>query len=376
MTRIPQPLQVVLDLRPLQCGYAGKGIGRYTLEMARALAARLLSSPSHRLQSLIFRDRPHPLPSIPAVIEAPPWKRTWLWDQGVLPLLLKAKKVDVFHNFVAMGPLAEVSVPIAAGARTLATLHDLHLFHSDAPDIDRFYRSTRRIRIQAGGIDRIGFLVVDSEQVRDDALSRFIGLRPDRIHVVTLGSDHLDRVKPLPFLKENFLLSIGDTPNKNLPFAYSILDHLRSRFVHLNWVVVGSPERVCAQLGLEPSKIPEWMEIVEAPEDGLMRALYEKALCLLFPSTREGFGIPPLEAMRLGCPVLASDIEPLRSLVGNEASLQKLDGVEGWRVKLMALLYNDHLRREIIAHGLLRSQNHSWSQSAEKLCVLYEAFRK
>src|SRR5262245_46476285 len=89
-----KPRVVLLDLRPLQCGYAGRGIGRYTAELAPRLAARLKARESKRgrplfsVFSLVVEGEPNPLPDIPVKFCAPPWKRMWLWDRFVLPWML------------------------------------------------------------------------------------------------------------------------------------------------------------------------------------------------------------------------------------------------------------------------------------------------
>jgi glycosyltransferase involved in cell wall biosynthesis len=367
-----RPKIVVLDLRPLQCGYAGKGIGRYTMELARRLAERADASEKKRrfqVHSLVMEGRDNPLPQIPVLITAPVWKRPWLWDQVCLPFLLVRRRVFVFHNFTTLGPLPQVSFPVLSGLRGIATVHDWHMFAEGASELEKFYRRTLRIRIQKKFLPRVRRIVVDAEQIKVDSMLQ--GLGADRISVVRLGSDHLDAIPTEPWHKENFVLSVGDTPNKGLRFVHEILSLLRSRFVHLNWVIVGSRERILDQLGLIEGKLPDWMTILDSPSDGLLKSCYQKALVLLFPSTREGFGIPVLEAMRFGCPVLASDLEPLSSLVNHPPSLLPVDDREAWCAALSKLLYDPDIRRAAAEAGKGRSAEFTWDKAVDELLKLY-----
>ncbi|HEY6565290.1 MAG TPA: hypothetical protein VIY86_12380, partial [Pirellulaceae bacterium] len=158
---------VILDLRPLQSGYAGKGIGRYTLEMASRLATALNATtnakkgPRYRVYSLVIEGKEIPLPEIPVKIFAPDWKRMWLWDQCVLPFLLLRHGVHRFHNFVTLGPVDRVSFPRLFAYRGIATVHDWHMFHDDAPDLERFYRKTRRIAIQTKALLKARHVITD-----------------------------------------------------------------------------------------------------------------------------------------------------------------------------------------------------------------------
>ena len=85
---------------------------------------------------------------------------------------------------------------------------------------------------------------------------------------------------------------------------------LRSRFIHLNWVVVGRRETVLKELGPSEGGLPAWITVLENPSDSLLKACYAKALCLMFPSSREGFGIPLLEAFGSRLPVVRSSGTP------------------------------------------------------------------
>jgi glycosyltransferase involved in cell wall biosynthesis len=317
-------------------------------------------------------DRDNPLPEIPVLIAAPPARRPWLWDQIRLPWLLLRHRVARFHSFAALGPVADVSFPALYAFRTLATVHDWHMFAPDAPDLDRHYRETLRIRIQKKYLPKARRIIVDAEQVKVDTIMLGGAISADRIRVVPLGGDHLDAVEPAFWLKENYVLSVGDTPTKNLPLAYAALAGLRARFVHLNWVIVGTRANVEARLAqVSGGALPPWITVVETPPDAILKACYRNALCLLFPSLREGFGIPVLEAMRMGCPVLASDVEPLRSLLGFEPALLPAVDPGPWSEAIRKLLSFPATRQAHIDHGTEKAKGYTWERTARALIDLY-----
>jgi glycosyltransferase involved in cell wall biosynthesis len=380
LPRVPflrrRPKTVVLDLRPLQCGYAGKGIGRYTYECARrihAAAQREAGSPRPRIRvySLVRADAANPLPDIPVLLAAPASPRPWLWDQAWLPFLLLRRRAGVFHGTAALGPLPEVSFPALYGFRGVATVHDWHMFAPDAPDVDRHYRGTWRIRIQKKYLPKARRVVVATEQVKVDSML-LGGLNADRIRIIPLGCDHLDAVDPAPWPMENFVLSVGDAPTKNLPLAYAALSALRARFLHLNWVIVGSRANVQARLAeAAGAKLPSWITVLENPADAVLKACYQSALCLLFPSAREGFGIPVLEAMRLGCPALVPDIEPLKSLRGYAPAVLPPSDPAPWSEAVRRLLFFPAERQAHIADGQERAKAYTWDKTAQALIDLY-----
>ncbi len=366
----PSGSKLLLDLRPLQTGYAKKGVGRYTREMAVAIHRRY---PGCRSLLLGYSD--NPLPQIQPLIFMPKLKRPWIWDQLILPLLLIRHKIRIFQNFVALGPLHEISLPIAFGFRTHAVVHDLMMFYEDTSPINRFYRNTMRIKIQKIGLPFVRHCCADSLKTVEELL-QFTSIKKKKLQMVPVGCDHADNWKmnnPIPD-KPPFILTIGDTINKNLSLGYSIVKKLRIRRPALNWVICGNSDSVSGQLKKTIGKIP-WIKIMDKINDEVMAGLYDKARLLLFTSTKEGFGIPVIEAMRLGCPVVAGNIRPVMDHLGYDSGLNPYlsdnQNINRWVHASNNILNDEDLRKKHIQYGEYQSQKFLWEDCANRLMEKY-----
>src|SRR5438105_7080560 len=104
--------------------------------------------------------------------------------------------------------------------------------------------------------------------------------------------------------------------------------------------------------------------------DGELRALYENAACFIFPSFYEGFGLPPLEAMHCGCPVIVSDRASLPEVCGEAAVYCDPDDPADIARQLRLVLTSSALRRELREAGLARARSFGWQRSADQLTEL------
>jgi glycosyltransferase involved in cell wall biosynthesis len=271
---------------------------------------------------------------------------------------------------VAMGPLKEVNFPVPFASHSVLTVHDWHLYADDATPVERFYRGTRRLRFQKRFLRCAAQVVTDSVCVGDETVSRAC-VAPEKIFVIVPGGDHLDAVVEIPAPEKGFVLSIGDGPHKGLDTAFQALTWAREQGFNRDWVVVGNPDRVQAQLKLSGA-MPPWIRVIPAKTDAEIKGLYRAALCLLFPSRHEGFGFPPLEAMRLGCPVLATDIEPLRSLIQIPESLLPAGDAEGFAQALLRLSREADFHNACVNQGIIRAKDHTWNRTADQVLGLWD----
>ena len=100
--------------------------------------------------------------------------------------------------------------------------------------------------------------------------------------------------------------------------------------------------------------------------------LYNAAKLFVFPSFYEGFGLPPLEAMACGTPVITSNVSSLPEVVGDAATLVKPEDIDGLTVAMWRVLTDENLRREMRAKGLKRAQTFSWERTAIETMRVYE----
>jgi len=232
---------------------------------------------------------------------------------------------------------------------------------------------TRRKRAWVEASDHV---LVISEHTRRDLVELF-GVDPAKITVTPLGVTVADPLPPTaaPALERSpFLLYVGDraTPYKNFD---RLLDALGSDRIDtdLRLVCVGpAPRSESEQATLVARRLESRVEFVSG-SDGNLAWLYSRAEALVYPSIYEGFGLPPLEAMTCGCPVIASDAASIPEVVGDAAVLFDPDDTDALVAAIDGVVSDRRRREELVARGLSRAAGFTWRATVERTLDVYRS---
>jgi glycosyltransferase involved in cell wall biosynthesis len=199
-------------------------------------------------------------------------------------------------------------------------------------------------------------------------LAKFTGIASERFKVIHLGVDHMLRLKPeLPEKvrqiksEKPWVLAVSSaSPNKNFAGA---LQAAKSANVHL--VIAGQTNsKIFAQVAIDKSQVTELGYV----SDEELIALYQKASCLLYPSFYEGFGLPPLEAMMVGCPVVVSETSSMSEVCGLAAKYcQPSDAVSIQQALEHILSLPGNVKAALSEQGKEHASHFTWARSAQTL---------
>jgi len=278
------------------------------------------------------------------------------WEQFELP---RSCGEDVLLSLCNTGPLSF--------KRQLAVLHDVSAFAFPSA-YSRTFRTWYRFLL--AGLMRRAAVIATVSKFSADELVRCIGVRARGIEVIYESGEHIlqNRAEPaviarLGLENSRYVLAVGSlTPNKNLAgviAAARLLTDLDVKIVAAG----GSYGRVFADVDLGKSNLVHAGQV----SDGELRALYEHAECFVFPSFYEGFGLPPLEAMHCGCPVVVSNRSSIPEICGDAAVYCDPGDPRDIAKQLRKVLTSDSLRDELREAGHMRSRLFSWKRAASKL---------
>ncbi len=296
-----------------------------------------------------------------------------IWMQLWLPHLLARHSPDLCHFTNSIAPL------LFRGAYVV-TLHDLSLVKH--PEWHPPSRRAWMARIIRPSIARASGIICDSEATRKDLLE-WLRVSESKVRVVPLAARtsvartcsevEKQTVRRRYGLLRPYFLYVGNIePRKNLcrllkafrlanPPGLDLV--LAGRFAWL-WRTV----RDEADHPQHRGKL-HFLDYV-AEED--LAALYQSAVAFVYPSLMEGFGLPVLEAMASGVPVLASNVEPLASLVGEDGWLLPPEDVDGWRRAVSEAAGDREKRMYFAAAGRRRAAQYSWERVARETMSCYE----
>ncbi|WP_283685938.1 glycosyltransferase family 1 protein [Dysgonomonas sp. Marseille-Q5470] len=293
---------------------------------------------------------------------------THLWEQISLPRYLKRIGSPLLISFTGCGPLNY--------SNQIMTIHDVS--HERYPE----WFSKNYYRFYHYMMPRIGkkaHAVLTVSEFSKKEIVDTLGINSEKIHVVHSNvpfHNKPSREEILNFTRnpeaERYILAVSSMdPRKNFVRLVEAFDKIKDKSVKL--YIIGMSFKAFNTPDLQ-KLIGENVHLPGYIPDEKLQTMYQNALLSVYPSLYEGFGLPPLESMTYGCPVINSDIPALREVSQDAALYVDPYNVEDITQKIEQLLVDEPLRKELQEKGLLQIKKYSWDKSAKQVYELAQLF--
>jgi glycosyltransferase involved in cell wall biosynthesis len=368
----------------INCQFCGTstGIGQYTSYLVAGLSKCV--STQMKITLVVARNRHHAVyPSTVRVTRLPPAHR-FVWANLYAPWVMYRERFDLYHA------LDNLSLPLfwpKGQTRYVLTVHDLLplLFPESVKRQHSYYFrvAIRRLLKMADAI------IVDSDHTRALIAERFETF-VDKVTVVHLGVD-TSRFRPMRDKEsihqvreryglgdDPYLLYVGNIePRKNLSAViYAYAEILRSGELNSEprLVIAGANGGLCNDVLALPSRLglSRQISFIGTVSDEELPPLYAGASVFLFPSLYEGFGLPVLEAMACGTPVITSNVTSLPEIAGDAAVVIDPVNTQELVNAMIRLLTNEALAKELQQKGFDRVMKFTWEDTVRRTLQIYE----
>jgi glycosyltransferase involved in cell wall biosynthesis len=381
-------VRIAIDVRRL----SDFGVGTYIRNLLNALAIE----DTQNQYFLIAHPNDVPqLAHLPSSFQPVFYERrdTDRLEHLLLPMFLRRLAPDLIHF-----PLNRV--PLLLRRPYVVTIHDMSiLMYSEAPGV---WQSLRHFRFRRGLLGSAKVIAVSATTRRD--VHNLLGIPEERIQIVhsapapeffdhdatsedssTEGNESgslMERKRILERYQIHypFLLYAGNIrPQKNIPRLVEAFAVARTRLEHhpvyknLRLIIIGDEisKYPAVRRAVMQSRVEQSVRFLGFVPFDTLRVFYELAAAFVFPSLYEGFGLPPLEAMASGTPVITSEVGALPEAVGNAALLVNPENVFDIARAIQEVLLDDGLRADLIAKGRVHAATFSWERTAREVMGIY-----
>jgi glycosyltransferase involved in cell wall biosynthesis len=300
-----------------------------------------------------------------------------LSEQVKLPWALKRERVTLFHA-------PHYVLPPLVSCRSVVTIHDcIHLmFPQYLPN--RFALAYARTSIAMAAKRATRILTVSESSKRD--ILRFVDIPADKIDVIYNAYDERFGIEPLEEdvvrvaeryqLRDEFVLYAGNVkPHKNLTRLIEAFHIVRKRGLdHLKLILIGDQISRYAELrrAVHRHQLHKYVRFFGYVPEETLAVMYRLAGVFVFPSLYEGFGLPPLEAMASGTPVVTSSVSSLPEVAGDAALLVDPYDPTAIADGIYKVLTDETVRRSMRQKGVARAQQFSWEDSVRRVRRIYD----
>jgi glycosyltransferase involved in cell wall biosynthesis len=352
-------VRIALDATPLTI--TSGGLPRYVTELSIALAREFPDDTYYLLS-----DQPFPMPerAPPNLLRGRPphsaaERRWWLWG---IRNAIKQTGAQIFHG-------TNFEVPYLGSTPAILTIHDLSPWREKAWQIHTHNAEADRVRWRTPWLVRLRrarMIITVSEAVRREVIDHF-GVDPERVRAVPLAaSSHFHPTTPTsPAQKPFFLFVATLEPRKNVE---TLIEGWKESRAETNADLV-----IAGRIRADFTEIPhqEGLHLLGEVPDQELPQLYSDALAFVYPTHYEGFGLPVLEAMQCGCPVITSR-DPAVTEVSGGAAIHT-SGPHEIAEAMRGIAANPRLRNVLSGCGLERAASFSWSRAARETHDVYRS---
>jgi len=386
------PLLTTEGIEPVRKGYLRIGINarylqrhitgieRYTMELIKSM-----SEIDDIDRFMLFFNKHEKVPEITKspnfenYVSPFPTKMVFmriLWEELILYREIKKKKIDVFH-----GPSFVVPFFKPKRCKYVNTIHDLSWFYY--PESFTFFNRLFFKLFLPRSIKNSDIVIADSRSTKKDII-KFFHAEPAKIKVVYLGIDEdfsksaengvnegILRKYKIP---KEYILSIGSLlPRKNVVNMIKAFNGLKKKGLKEKLVIIGREAWLYEQIFsvIKDLGIEEEVIFTGYVGDKDLPYLYSMAKLLLFPSLYEGFGLPILEAMACGCPVITSNVSSMPEVAGDATVLIDPKSVKEITAAMDSIINDRKLRSKLIKRGYEQAKKFSWKKTAEETLDIY-----
>jgi glycosyltransferase involved in cell wall biosynthesis len=304
------------------------------------------------------------------------------WDEVNIPNILKDKNIELYHV-----PQNGVGLPVDKKCRFVITLHDVIPYKMPETVSDRY------LRIFSDHIPKIvaecdGIITVSNHSKKD--IIEAFNFPEDKIYVTHLASE--DIYKPLDkrvskyiakkyySLEGDFILYVGGfSPRKNIIGLIEAFSKLISNYKNNIKLVIAGKRGKSYEIYKNRAEELHISDKVLFPGFILMEHLpyiYNAAQLFVYPSFYEGFGLPPIEAMSCGIPVIASNVTSVPEVVGESGLLINPKNIDDLCTSMLNVLLDENLRKKLIKSGITNASNLNWEKTASNTIYAYNRIIK
>jgi glycosyltransferase involved in cell wall biosynthesis len=379
-------VKIALDVRRIR----DFGVGTYIRNLLLAIAAE---NPPHEFHLICSDEDRQQLPVLPANFHTEIYNRrdSARADHYSLPHLVGKLKVDLTH-------IPFHRVPLLMAKPYVVTIHDLSsLFYDDATGalhaahvfrLKRGLRRADRVIAVSGATRRdvVNLVPLAADRVRliyNAPDPQFIGrtVRGSAAYDPAAAARERHRILERYQIRYPFLLYAGSIrPQKNIPRLIEAFAVVRQKledhggYKDLRLIIIGDDISRYPKVrrAVMQSRVENCVRFLGYIPLDTLRVFHELAAAFVFPSLYEGFGLPPLEAMASGTPVIASQVSSLPEVVGGAAMLVNPENVFDIARGIMEVLLDPELREELITKGRRQAARFSWAKTAREVLAVYD----